>query len=86
MIKFTLKRDPEDFRDLLWTPGSVKPAVNTDLRGIASPIEDQQNIGSCTGQAIVGVREAMLNKSKASFVDLSRLFTCLLYTSDAADE
>jgi C1A family cysteine protease len=75
MIRFTLKQDPEDFRDLLWAKGSTDPAARTDLRGIASAVEDQQTIGSCTGQAIVGIREAMLNKSKSKFIDLSRLFT-----------
>ena len=74
MRKFTLQKDPDDFRDILWKSGSIKPAVSTDIRPFASAVEDQKNLGSCTGQAIVGIREAMLNKQRMKFVDLSRLF------------
>ena len=74
MRKYTLKKDPDDFRDIPWTSGSVKPKSSSDLRPIASPIEDQQNLGSCTMQAIVGCLEALENKRKDKFVDLSRLF------------
>lgn len=45
------------------------------MRNWCSPIEDQLELGSCVGQAVVGAYELMLNKIYPNrFVDLSRLF------------
>jgi C1A family cysteine protease len=46
-----------------------------DLTEWASPVEEQWQLGSCTGQAIVGAYELLLKKYyPEKFVDLSRLF------------
>ena len=46
-----------------------------DLTEWASPIEEQWQLGSCTGQAIVGAYELLVKKYyPEKFVDLSRLF------------
>ena len=48
---------------------------SVDLTEWASPVEDQQHLGSCTAQAIVGAYELLLKKNYSEqFVDLSRLF------------
>lgn len=44
-----------------------------DLRPYCSPIEDQGNLGSCTGQAIAGAIE-LLNNRNGKSNDISRLF------------
>ena len=44
-----------------------------DLRPYCSPIEDQGNLGSCTGQAIAGAIE-LLNNRNGKHRDISRLF------------
>ena len=53
--------------------------ANVDLRKFCSPVFDQGQIGSCTGNALVGAMEYLENKSKefevgGKFVNLSRLF------------
>ncbi len=51
------------------------PQQKVDLREWASPIEEQQNLGSCTAQAVIGAYELLLNLHYPDqFVDLSRLF------------
>jgi C1A family cysteine protease len=73
---FILKKDHRDSRDLFYN----KPASNllqstVDLREWCSTIEDQLNLGSCVGQAVVGAFELMVNKFyPGRFQDLSRLF------------
>jgi C1A family cysteine protease len=75
---FSVRADTPDKRDLICKfsgsgLGDVKSTV--DLRKWCSPIEDQLNLGSCVGQAIVGAYELMLNKFYPNkFIDLSRLF------------
>lgn len=69
--------DVPDNRDK--TYGAVRKISATlpplvDLRDICSPIEDQGDLGSCTGNALVGALEFLEKKDNVSFVDLSRLF------------
>jgi len=68
--------DPPDARDHLYqlnTALTLAPVV--DLRQYCSPIEDQGNIGSCTGNAIAGQIELIQRKTNAtSGKDISRLF------------
>jgi C1A family cysteine protease len=68
--------DPPDSRDHLYqlnTTLTLAPVV--DLRQYCSPIEDQGNIGSCTGNAIAGQIELIQRKANsASGKDISRLF------------
>lgn len=52
---------------------SSLPAA-TDLREWCSPVEDQQNIGSCTAHAVAGVVEYFENKSFGKYINASRLF------------
>lgn len=45
-----------------------------DLSGRFTNVEDQESIGSCTAQAVIGLAEYLVNKNKKTFTDLSRLF------------
>lgn len=69
--------DLPDHRDLLY--GAVRPVPPTlpphiDLRPTCSAVEDQGNLGSCTGNALAGAIEFLERKNKVSFIDVSRLF------------
>jgi C1A family cysteine protease len=69
--------DLPDQRDILYTAVRAVPAVlppASDLRNLCSPVEDQGNLGSCTGNALAGALEFLEKKDKVAFVDLSRLF------------
>jgi C1A family cysteine protease len=50
-----------------------------------SPVEDQGNLGSCTGNAIAGAIEFLENKNlpRSQFIDISRLF---IYYNERAIE
>jgi C1A family cysteine protease len=52
--------------------GGVKASV--DLREWCSPIEDQEEIGSCTAHAGVGVLEYYERRAHGTYIDASRLF------------
>jgi C1A family cysteine protease len=67
------KRDKPDPRDYSYTWGLTLPANSVDLRQYCSPIEDQGNLGSCTGNAVAGAIE-LLNKRNRKPTDVSRLF------------
>jgi len=64
------KLDSRDYKYQLTTKTS--PNI-VDLRNYCSPIENQGNLGSCTGQAIAGAIE-LLNKRSGKPTDVSRLF------------
>lgn len=55
-----------------------KPAAklpsSVDLRPKCSPVEDQGNLGSCTGNALAGAVEFLEKKDGVRFVNVSRLF------------
>lgn len=79
----TLKRgygwmpDLPDHRDYLYAAARPIPAAlpaSIDLRPVCPPIEDQGQLGSCTGNAIAGALEFLEIKDKQPFIDLSRLF------------
>lgn len=84
-IKKIIPRTLDDKYNLQWTPDkldnrdyrysvSAKISPNiVDLRRYCSPIENQGNLGSCTGQAIAGAIE-LLNKRNNKPTDVSRLF------------
>jgi C1A family cysteine protease len=69
--------DLPDRRDVLFGAVRAVPAVlppRVDLRELCSPVEDQGNLGSCTGNALIGALEFLEKKNRVPFVDLSRLF------------
>ena len=51
---------------------SILPA-SVDLRSYASAIEDQGQLGSCTGNAIAGAIE-LIDRKSSKRLDVSRLF------------
>jgi C1A family cysteine protease len=71
--KYHWTKDKPDSRDYKYTlTGSSQPNI-VDLRPYCSAIENQGNLGSCTGQAIAGAIE-LLNKREGRTLDASRLF------------
>lgn len=71
--KFHWVKDKPDNRDYLYKTTPVKTPNTVDLRPWCTYIEDQGNLGSCTGQAIAGAIE-YLNKKSGKINDISRLF------------
>jgi len=71
--KFNWVRDKPDIRDYRYIPSASKILSGVDLRPYCSAIEDQGNLGSCTGQAVAGAIE-LLNKRSGKPTDVSRLF------------
>jgi C1A family cysteine protease len=83
------QRDLPDFRDytpesdriakFFKKSQAMKPPAagikkKVDLSTICSPIEDQEDIGSCTAHAGVGLLEYYENRAFGKFIDASRLF------------
>ena len=66
--------DLPDNRDFIYKRLPIALPTHVDLRPFCSPVEDQGQLGSCTGNAIVGAMEMLENIGKQVFVDLSRLF------------
>jgi C1A family cysteine protease len=69
--------DIPDYRDHLY--GAVRKIpktlpAKTDLRSLCPPVEDQQDLGSCTANALAGALEFLMRKDKVTFADMSRLF------------
>jgi C1A family cysteine protease len=73
IAKYHWKPDRPDSRDHLFTAIPAVAPAGVDLRTYASPIEDQGQIGSCTGNAIAGAIELIDNKA-GKRLDVSRLF------------
>jgi len=70
--------DLPDHRDISYgvvrKPAAKLPAA-VDLRHKCSPVEDQGNLGSCTGNALAGAVEFLEKKDNVTpFVNVSRLF------------
>jgi C1A family cysteine protease len=69
--------DLPDHRDKMYGAVRKVPAKlpsEVDLRPMCPQVEDQGQLGSCTGNALVGALEFLEMKDKVQFVDLSRLF------------
>jgi C1A family cysteine protease len=69
--------DLPDHRDIMFgsvrrVPPKLPPKVN--LVPYCSPVEDQGQLGSCTGNALAGALEFLEKKNGKPFVDMSRLF------------
>ena len=72
--KYHWTRQPIDNRDIHYNLAPIITTPNiVDLRQWCSPIEDQGNLGSCTGQSVAGAIE-LLNKRNGKPNDVSRLF------------
>lgn len=70
-------KDPIDTRDFQAPYGLAKTVTlpkKVDLRRYCSNVEDQGELGSCTGNAIAGALELLDMRDKGGFTDLSRLF------------
>jgi len=73
--KYHWQRDKPDARDHIYAAAPVALPASVDLRQYCSPIEDQGQLGSCTGNAIAGIIELMQRKQNpARGRDVSRLF------------
>ena len=66
-------KDKPDGRDFIYQLRTTSTPAKVDLRPFCTLIEDQGNLGSCTGQAIAGAIE-YLNKKTGKTNDVSRLF------------
>lgn len=71
--RFHWTKDKPDSRDYLYQVSNKVSTGSVDLRRYCTAIEDQGNLGSCTGQAIAGAIE-YLNKKNNKTIDISRLF------------
>ena len=71
--KYHWVKDKIDTRDHLYQLTNAAQSNVVDLRQYCSTIEDQGNLGSCTGQAIAGAIE-LLHKRQNRTLDISRLF------------
>ena len=73
--KYHWRADPPDTRDHIYQPplGVTLPA-SVDLRPYASPIDDQGQLGSCTGNAIAGAIDLIDKKTQNKILRVSRLF------------
>jgi len=62
--KFHLFQSKYDVRDHIYNPPlqkSITKITSIDLRNLCSTIEDQENLGSCTGQAFARIAEFLKN-------------------------
>ena len=71
--RYHWRPDPPDSRDYLYAAPQIALPGQVDLRPACSPIEDQGQLGSCTGQAIAGLIEYLDRKANKN-LDVSRLF------------
>ena len=72
-VSLIWKADKIDSRDYKYQITAKASPNIVDLRSYCTPIEDQGNLGSCTGQAIASAIE-LLNKRNGNYKDISRLF------------
>ena len=69
--------DIPDNRDHMYGAVRKVPAklpAKADLRAGCSKVEDQQDLGSCTANALAGALEFLMKKNKGKYADMSRLF------------
>jgi C1A family cysteine protease len=71
--KYHWAKQPVDTRDIPYTLTNTVQPSTVDLRPYCSAIEDQGNLGSCTGNAIAGAIE-LLDKRAGKNIDVSRLY------------
>jgi len=61
-------------RSQFFAAAIAKRAPTVDLKQWCSPVEDQNDLGSCTAQAGAGLVEWFQNKAFGKYVNMSRLF------------
>ena len=71
--KYHWVSDKIDKRDHQYALSGVSQPNTVDLRQYCTPIENQGNLGSCTGNAIAGSLELLI-KRNGKVSDISRLF------------
>lgn len=72
---FGIRLSLPDSRDHKYTLKNTSLAEKVDMRQWASPVEDQGDIGSCIGNAVVAAYELMIKQQcPEKFVDASRLY------------
>lgn len=71
--KFHWVPDKPDKRDFIYKASTNKVSESVDLRNYDTPVEDQGNLGSCTGHAVAGAIE-LLNMKNNLRTEVSRLF------------
>jgi len=75
MRRYGYLRDLTDQRDYIYKPKlRFFSPKKVDLRKYCSKIEDQGDLGSCTGQALAGNIELLDKKIDGAYTDVSRLF------------
>jgi C1A family cysteine protease len=74
MLKFKWIPDLPDQRDHKYLKASVSIPKKVDLREKCSPVEDQETLGCCVGNSLVGAMEYLNNVETNTYTDLSRLF------------
>jgi C1A family cysteine protease len=71
---YTWKRDAFDARDRMFAHAGASIPRHVDLSPYCSPVEDQGQLGSCTGNAIAGGLEFLERHARGAYTDRSRLF------------
>jgi C1A family cysteine protease len=73
--KYKLVPDLVDWRDRYYDYASSDIKESVDMRSMASGVQSQRDLGSCTAQAIVAAYELLLKREQPrDFVELSPLF------------
>ena len=76
--KYHWVRDPADPRDQIYQPppelAAAKLPTSVDMRPYCSPIDDQGQLGSCTGNATAGAIDLIDRKTQNKQLQVSRLF------------
>lgn len=73
--KYRVSPDKVDWRDRYYNFARTGLKEVVDMRSMASAIEQQSDLGSCTAQAIVGAYELLTKRDYPDqYVELSRLF------------
>ncbi len=74
MRNYTWRPDLPDHRDHIYARALAALPESVDLRSHCSPVEDQGQLGSCTGNAWAGALELLEKKAGTPFFDVSRLW------------
>ena len=74
-----LDPSPDDDRDYPFVPLETPIFRQSDMRPSCTAIEQQSNLGSCTGQATVGACEYFMNREKFFTAGLSDLSPLAVY-------